>query len=207
MFSWCTDTFPAPFKRCFAGAQSPLGLRCLFWTRYHEDVKAPLEILLCLKSWAVTPIPRPVNTWNDCDLSNCWDWLWISAAARRFHQRPSLTEVFMIAFRSFGLRRLWESNKLVTLRVSLSKLWWQCQRDKKCIMALQSLLPSKDIQIFQAITFERWATGKEGNILFERCFTPASTPTDGDLVFVSKSTWPVSLVPVHKGESLAGPIL
>lgn len=50
-------------------------------------------------------------------------------------------------------------------------------------------------------------TSKERNILFEQCFTPTLTHTEGDLVFVSKSTWPVSLVAAHKGESLAGPIL
>ena len=50
-------------------------------------------------------------------------------------------------------------------------------------------------------------TSKERNILFEQCFSPALTHAEGDLVFVSKSTWPVSLVAAHKGESLAGPIL
>lgn len=65
--------------------------------------------------------------------------------------------------------------------------------------------PFKDFQIFQAITFERWALVKKLNILFERCFT--LTHTQGDLVFVSISTWSVILVAAHKGESLAVPIL
>ena len=48
---------------------------------------------------------------------------------------------------------------------------------------------------------------KEWYILFEQCFTPALTQTEGDLVFLSKSEWPVSLVAAHRGELLAASIL
>lgn len=50
-------------------------------------------------------------------------------------------------------------------------------------------------------------TRKQWNVLFEQCFTPALTHAEGDLVFVSKSTWPVSFAAAHKVESLASPIL